>query len=65
MELGCSIFDTQHKIYKNFNLDYVEPMTVIFKFGSEWIPWSYKAIEKCLMLWMETQQKNYNQNNNK
>ena len=64
-ELGNSIFSTQHKIYQIVNLNYVEPMTVISKFGIERIPWLYKAIKNLLMLWMEAQQNNYNHNNNK
>ena len=39
-ELGSSIFATQHKIYQILNLECVEPVTGIFKFGSERIPWS-------------------------
>ena len=45
-ELGSSIFAKKHKIYKIVNIDYVEPVTEMFKFGSEHIPWLYKAIEK-------------------
>ena len=63
IELGSSIFATQHKISQIVDLEYVELVTGIFKFGSEHIPWSYKAIEKCLMLWMETRQKRDNYNN--
>ena len=64
-EFGSSIFATQHNIYQIVNLGYVEPVTGIFKFGSEHISWSYKAIEKCLMIWMETRQKKDNHKNNK
>ena len=60
IELGSSIFATQHKIYQIVNLEYVEPVTGIFKFGSERIPWYYKAIEKCLMLWMEMRKEREN-----
>ena len=56
-ELGSSIFATQQKIYKIVNLDYFDPVTGIFRFGSEQIPWSYKAIEKCWILWMEMRKK--------
>ena len=45
-ELGSSIFATQHKISQIMNLEYVEPVIGISKFGSERIPWSYKAIKK-------------------
>ena len=47
------------------NLEYVDPVTLNFKFVSERIPWLYKAIEKCLMIWMETSKRNDNHNNNK
>ena len=64
-ESAISIFATQHKIYQNLNLEYLDPVIGIFNFGSECISWLYKAIEKCLTLWMEIWQKNYNHNNNK
>ena len=52
-ELGSSILATQQKISQIVNLEYVEPMTGIFKFGSERIPWSsHKTIEKCLLIWI-------------
>ena len=56
-ELAISIFATQHNISQILNLEYVEPVTGIFNFGSERISWLYKAIEKCLMIWMETRKK--------
>ena len=64
-ELVSSIFATQHKISPMVNLEYVEPVTGMFKFGSELIFMSFKLIKKCLVLWMDMRQKKENQNNNK
>mmetsp|Transcript_32788 Transcript_32788/g.48821 ORF Transcript_32788/g.48821 Transcript_32788/m.48821 type:complete len:206 (+) Transcript_32788:1180-1797(+) len=53
-ELGSPLFATKHKISQMVNLEYVEPITGIYKFGSKRIPWSYKLVVQCLKLWMET-----------
>ena len=39
MELESSIFATQNNISQIVNIEYVDPVTVIFNFGSEHIPW--------------------------
>jgi hypothetical protein len=54
MELGATIFSTEHKISQVVNLEHVEPVTGMYKYGSEHIPWSYKSVFQCLKLWMET-----------
>jgi hypothetical protein len=36
------------------NLEYVEPITEIFKYGAKRIPWSYKSVVKVFKLWLAT-----------
>ena len=56
-ELGRFILNTQHEISQIVNLEYADPVTGIIKFGSNHIPWLYKATKKCLMIWMKKRKK--------
>jgi hypothetical protein len=53
-ELGSSIFATEFKISQIMNLEYVDPITGIFKYGTERIPWSYKSVVEVFKLWLTT-----------
>ena len=54
MELGCSLFCTEHKISQVVNLEYVIPTTGKYSYGSKQIPWSYKSLLHVLELWLAT-----------
>jgi hypothetical protein len=54
-ELGSPLFATEYKISRIVNLEYVEPVTGTYKYGSERIPWSYKSVSKVLLLWLQSQ----------
>jgi hypothetical protein len=54
MTIGSSIFSTEYSKSKIVDLEYVEPTTGVYKYGTERIPWSYKPLDGVFLLWLKT-----------
>ena len=55
MKIGECIFSSEHKISELVNMGHVEPVSGMYIFGKERIPWLYKSVAKVLLLWFQLQ----------
>ena len=48
MEIGECIFSSEHRIRELVHMEHVEPVSGMYVYGKERIPWSYKSVVKVL-----------------